>query len=113
MVKKWGTFPTYSKGWRPALTIIEKRQREMDRLIAKYYVRDPDATQDAIAVDVVKEHLDEDGWAPKTVVTRIQELSQGKVLDKHIEVMKWKDVGYPFRYRIDVHLDVEALRGGG
>ena len=91
------------------MSAFEKKQQEMDRLIAKHYVHDPGATERKVAVEVAKEHPGP-GWSTDTVEKRIQELFSQKILAKRTDIVDWNAVDYRFAYRVDVHLDVEALR---
>jgi len=96
---------------------VEKdKDREMNRLIAKHYVKDPGGKQEIIAGDIAVEQEerreDRRGWSADNIKKHIQDLTDRKVLDKHVGIMDWEEMGYPFEYRVDVHLDVETLREG-
>lgn len=75
---------------------------EMDQLIARHYVNNPEATHAEVA-DALEQPL-------RTVERRISKMIERAVLVRRTDINDWAALGYPFRYRIDVHVDQEALR---
>jgi len=75
---------------------------ELDQRIARFYVNAPKATERQVASGIKESY--------STVQDRIQKLKEAAVLGARTDVTNWAILGYPFRYRIDVHVDQEALR---
>src|ERR1017187_3409023 len=92
-------------------SVPENKHQDLDELIARYYVQDSEADQDGVAGAIAKDHPGP-GRSSSNVLKRIAELVKERILVKRTDVIDWKAVGYPFRYRIDVHVDQDALRIG-
>jgi DNA-binding Lrp family transcriptional regulator len=75
---------------------------ELDQMIARQYVNSPKATEEEVATAIKRPYA--------TVQHRIEKLKGAAILGKRTDITNWAALGYPFRYRIDVHVDQEALR---
>ena len=80
---------------------------ELDQLIARYLLSNPEAVTIEIASALGKSAL---GRSEHTVQRRVAKMTEDGVIVQKREINDWAAIGYPFRYRIDVRVDQEALR---
>lgn len=75
---------------------------EIDQQIARYLVADPTATDESIASSL--------SIHKNTVQRRRRTMQDEHVLAPATEVLDWRAIGFPFRYRIDIQVNPVALR---
>ena len=73
-------------------------------MIARYFLRHPEAT-----VEQATEDLASAIGSVSTAERRIRKMKADAVLSERTTIVDWGVLGYPFQYRIDVHVDQEAL----
>lgn len=77
---------------------------EDDQLIARHFVTNPEATETEVS-EATRLNLTK-------VQRRVSKMIEHQVLVRRTDINDWAALGYPFRHRIDVHVDQEALRDG-
>ena len=74
------------------------------QLIARYFLKHPEAPVDQAARDLASAI-----GSISTAERRIRKMKADAILSERTMVIDWEALGYLFQYRIDVHIDQEAL----
>ena len=74
------------------------------QLIARYFMKHPEAPADQAARDLASAI-----GSSSTAERRIRKMKADAILSERTTIIDWEALGYPFQYRIDVHVDQEAL----
>jgi DNA-binding Lrp family transcriptional regulator len=74
------------------------------QLIARYFLKHPEAPADRAAHELASAI-----GSSSTAERRIRKMKADAILSERTTIIDWEALGYPFQYRIDVHVDQEAL----